>query len=98
MLHYNFPPFSTGEVKRIMGPGRREIGHGALAERSLEPMLPTPDVFPYVVRVVCDVMESNGSYVDGVTAVLLRVLTWRLLDAGVRHDSARCRYFDRLGG
>ena len=61
MLHYNVPPFSTGEVKRIMGPGRREIGHGALAERSLEAVLPTPDIFPYVVRLVCDVLESNGS-------------------------------------
>jgi polyribonucleotide nucleotidyltransferase len=79
MLHYNFPPFSTGEVKRIMGPGRREIGHGALAERSLEPVLPTPDVFPYVVRVVCDVMESNGS--SSMASVCSGTLA--LLDAGV---------------
>lgn len=79
MLHYNFPPFSTGEVKRIMGPGRREIGHGALAERSIEPMLPTPDVFPYVVRLVCDVMESNGS--SSMASVCSGTLA--LLDAGV---------------
>ncbi len=79
MLHYNFPPFSTGEVKRIMGPGRREIGHGALAERSLEPMLPTPDVFPNVVRVVADVMESNGS--SSMASVCSGTLA--LLDAGV---------------
>jgi len=79
MLHYNFPPFSTGEVKRIMGPGRREIGHGALAERSLEPMLPPPDVFPYTVRVICDVMESNGS--SSMASVCSGTLA--LLDAGV---------------
>jgi len=79
MLHYNFPPFSTGEVKRIMGPGRREIGHGALAERSLEPVLPTPDVFPYVIRLVCDVMESNGS--SSMASVCSGTLA--LLDAGV---------------
>ena len=79
MLHYNFPPFSTGEVKRIMGPGRREIGHGALAERSLEAVLPTPDVFPYVVRLVCDVMESNGS--SSMASVCSGTLA--LLDAGV---------------
>jgi polyribonucleotide nucleotidyltransferase len=78
-LHYNFPPFSTGEVKRIMGPGRREIGHGALAERSLEPVLPTPDVFPYVVRVVSDIMESNGS--SSMASVCGGTLA--MLDAGV---------------
>jgi len=79
MLHYNFPPFSTGEVKRIMGPGRREIGHGALAERSLEAVLPTPDVFPYVIRLVCEVMESNGS--SSMASVCSGTLA--LLDAGV---------------
>jgi polyribonucleotide nucleotidyltransferase len=79
MLHYNFPPFSTGEVKRIMGPGRREIGHGALAERSLEAVLPTPDIFPYVIRLVCDVMESNGS--SSMASVCSGTLA--LLDAGV---------------
>lgn len=79
MLHYNFPPFSTGEVKRIMGPGRREIGHGALAERSLEPVLPTPEVFPYVIRIVSDVMGSNGS--SSMASVCGGTLS--LLDAGV---------------
>jgi polyribonucleotide nucleotidyltransferase len=61
MLHYNFPPFSVGEVGRMSGPGRREVGHGALAERSLAQMLPTEDKFPYTVRVVSDILESNGS-------------------------------------
>lgn len=61
MLHYNFPPFSTGEVKRFSGPGRREIGHGNLAERALKVMVPGQDKFPYVVRVVSEILESNGS-------------------------------------
>ncbi|HXG53744.1 MAG TPA: polyribonucleotide nucleotidyltransferase [Vicinamibacterales bacterium] len=61
MLHYNFPPFSVGEVKFLRGPGRREIGHGALAERSLSPMMPTEETFPYTVRVVSEILESNGS-------------------------------------
>ena len=61
MLHYNFPPFSVGEVKPIRGPGRREIGHGALAERSLKPVMPTKEKFPYTIRVVSDILESNGS-------------------------------------
>ncbi len=61
MLHYNFPPFSTGEVKRMMGPGRREIGHGNLAYRSLKQVLPNQDDFPYVIRVVSEILESNGS-------------------------------------
>jgi polyribonucleotide nucleotidyltransferase len=61
MLHYNFPPFSVGEVQFLRGPGRREIGHGALAERSLAPMIPTEENFPYTVRVVSDILESNGS-------------------------------------
>jgi len=61
MLHYNFPPFSVGETGRMTGPGRREIGHGALAERSLTPMMPTEEQFPYTVRVVSDILESNGS-------------------------------------
>ena len=60
-LHYNFPPFSVGEAKRITGPGRREIGHGKLAERALAPVLPDVDQFPYTVRVVSDITESNGS-------------------------------------
>jgi polyribonucleotide nucleotidyltransferase len=61
MLHYNFPPFSVGEVAFLRGPGRREVGHGALAERSLTPMIPAEEQFPYTVRVVSDILESNGS-------------------------------------
>ncbi|HVF59307.1 MAG TPA: polyribonucleotide nucleotidyltransferase [Thermoanaerobaculia bacterium] len=61
MLHYNFPPFSVGEVKFLRGPGRREIGHGVLARRALTPVLPHEDDFPYTVRVVSDILESNGS-------------------------------------
>ena len=61
MLHYNFPPFSVGEVKFLRGPGRREIGHGALAERSLTPLMPTEEQFPYTVRIVSEILESNGS-------------------------------------
>src|SRR3954464_92649 len=61
MLHYNFPPFSVGEVKFLRGPGRREIGHGALAERALTPMMPGEESFPYTVRVVSEILESNGS-------------------------------------
>lgn len=59
--HYNFPPYSVGEVRPMRGPGRREIGHGALAERALVPVIPDQDVFPYTIRVVSDVLESNGS-------------------------------------
>src|SRR5437762_1292880 len=61
MLHYNFPPFSVGEVAFLRGPGRREVGHGALAERALAAMLPPEEQFPYTVRVVSDILESNGS-------------------------------------
>src|SRR6185436_7648982 len=61
MLHYNFPPFSVGEVGRMSGPGRREVGHGALAERALAPMMPAEEQFPYTVRIVSDILESNGS-------------------------------------
>ncbi len=61
MLHYNFPPFSVGEVAFLRGPGRREVGHGALAERALAPMLPLEEKFPYTVRVVSEILESNGS-------------------------------------
>ena len=61
MLHYNFPAFCTGEVKFIAGPGRREIGHGMLAERSLIPVLPSKDDFPYTIRIVSEILESNGS-------------------------------------
>ncbi len=79
LLHYNFPPFSVGEVRRIMGPGRREIGHGALAERSLEPVLPSPADFPYTVRLVSDILESNGS--SSMATVCGGSLS--LMDAGV---------------
>src|SRR5262249_7086235 len=61
MLHYNFPPFSVGEVQFLRGPGRREIGHGALAERALAPVVPPEEKFPYTARVVSDILESNGS-------------------------------------
>jgi polyribonucleotide nucleotidyltransferase len=61
MLHYNFPPFSVGEARFLRGPGRREIGHGALAERALLPMMPTEEEWPYVIRVVSEILESNGS-------------------------------------
>jgi polyribonucleotide nucleotidyltransferase len=61
MLHYNFPPFSVGEVAFLRGPGRREVGHGALAERALASVIPTEEKFPYTVRVVADILESNGS-------------------------------------
>ena len=61
MLHYNFPPFSVGEVGRMTGPGRREIGHGALAERALKPLIPDQGEFPYTIRIVSDILESNGS-------------------------------------
>ena len=61
MLHYNFPPFSVGEVKFLRGPGRREIGHGALAERALAPIVPASEAFAYTIRLVSDILESNGS-------------------------------------
>jgi polyribonucleotide nucleotidyltransferase len=79
MLHYNFPPFSVGEVKFMRGPGRREIGHGALAERSILPVMPSEEDFPYTVRVVSDIMESNGS--SSMATVCGGVLA--LMDAGV---------------
>lgn len=79
MLHYNFPPFSVGEIKPIRGPGRREIGHGALAERSLIPVLPKQDEFPYTIRIVSDILESNGS--SSMASVCGGALA--LMDAGV---------------
>jgi len=78
-LHYNFPPFCTGEARRIMGPGRREIGHGALAERSLLGVLPSPEDFPYTIRIVSDITESNGS--SSMASVCGGCLA--LMDAGV---------------
>jgi len=79
MLHYNFPPYSTGEVRPVRGTSRREIGHGALAERALEPLLPPFEEFPYTLRVVSDVLESNGS--SSMASVCAGSLS--LMDAGV---------------
>jgi polyribonucleotide nucleotidyltransferase len=79
MLHYNFPPFSVGEVKFLRGPGRREIGHGALAERALRDMLPDEESFPYTIRIVSDILESNGS--SSMATVCGGSLA--LMDAGV---------------
>ena len=79
ILHYNFPPFSVGETGRTSGPGRREIGHGALAERSLVPVLPPEDVFPYSIRVTSEIMASNGS--TSMASVCGGCLA--LMDAGV---------------
>ncbi len=79
MLHYNFPPFSTGEARFLRGPGRREIGHGFLAERSLLPVLPSEDSFPYTIRLVSDILESNGS--SSMASVCAGSLC--LMDAGV---------------
>jgi polyribonucleotide nucleotidyltransferase len=78
-LHYNFPPFSTGETKPMRGPGRREIGHGALAERALMRMIPPPEQFPYTIRIVSETLESNGS--SSMAAVCGGCLS--LMDAGV---------------
>jgi polyribonucleotide nucleotidyltransferase len=79
MLHYNFPPYSTGEVKMIRGTSRREIGHGALAERALQPLLPHYEQFPYTLRVVSEIFESNGS--SSMATVCGGSLA--LMDAGV---------------
>ncbi|MFC2163462.1 polyribonucleotide nucleotidyltransferase [Acidobacteriota bacterium] len=79
MLHYNFPPFSVGEVSFLRGPGRREIGHGALAEKAILPSTPLEDDFPYTIRIVSDILESNGS--SSMATVCGGVLA--LMDAGV---------------
>lgn len=79
MHHYNFPPFSTGEVRPMRSPGRREIGHGALAERALEAVIPPEAVFPYTIRIVSEVLESNGSTSMGSVCAS----TLALMDAGV---------------
>jgi polyribonucleotide nucleotidyltransferase len=79
MLHYNFPPFSVGEVQFLRGPGRREVGHGALAERSLLPLIPSETDFPYTLRIVSDILESNGS--SSMASVCGGALA--LMDAGV---------------
>ena len=79
MLHYNFPPFSVGETRPIRGPGRREIGHGALAERAVEPVIPADTHFPYTIRLVSDILESNGS--SSMASVCGASMA--LMDAGV---------------
>lgn len=79
MLHYNFPPFSVGEVSFMRAPGRREIGHGALAEKAILPAIPNEDSFPYTIRIVSDILESNGS--SSMATVCGGVLS--LMDAGV---------------
>ena len=79
MHHYNFPPFSTGETGRVGSPRRREIGHGALAERALKPVIPNEEEFPYTLRLVSDVLSSNGS--TSMASVCGSTLS--LMDAGV---------------
>jgi polyribonucleotide nucleotidyltransferase len=79
MHHYNFPPFSVGEVRRLVGPGRRAIGHGALAEKALTPVLPSEEDFPYTIRLVSEVLSSNGS--TSMASVCASSLS--LMDAGV---------------
>ena len=79
MLHYNFPPFSVGEVKMLRGPGRREVGHGALAERAVANVIPEADAFPYTIRIVSDILESNGS--SSMATVCGASLS--MMDAGV---------------
>jgi polyribonucleotide nucleotidyltransferase len=79
MMHYNFPPFSVGEVAPLRGPGRREIGHGALAERALLPVMPSEEAWPYTIRIVSDILESNGS--SSMATVCGGTLA--LMDAGV---------------
>ncbi len=79
MLHYNFPPFSVGEARPLRSPGRREVGHGALAERALKPVIPTKDVFPYTLRIVSEILESNGS--SSMATVCGGTLA--MMDAGV---------------
>jgi polyribonucleotide nucleotidyltransferase len=79
MLHYSFPPFSVGEIKPVRGPGRREIGHGALAEKGLKAVMPPKEEFPYTIRVVSEILESNGS--SSMATVCAGTLA--LMDAGV---------------
>lgn len=79
MLHYNFPPFCVGEARPLRGPSRREIGHGALAERAIQPVIPSEEVFPYTIRIVSDILESNGS--SSMATVCAGSLS--LMDAGV---------------
>ncbi|MEN8148426.1 MAG: polyribonucleotide nucleotidyltransferase, partial [Planctomycetota bacterium] len=80
LLHYNFPPYSVGETRRLFGPGRREIGHGALAERAIQPVLPEHESFPYTIRITSEITESNGS--SSMATVCGGTLS--LMDAGVK--------------
>jgi len=84
MLHYSFPPFSVGEVKPVRGPGRREVGHGMLAEKAIAPTMPSAEDFPYTVRVVSEVLESNGS--SSMATVCASSMS--LMDTGVKISSA----------
>src|SRR5699024_6135249 len=79
MHHYNFPPYSVGETRMLRGPGRREVGHGVLAERALEPVIPSVEEFPYTIRLVSEILSSNGS--SSQASVCGSTLA--LLDAGV---------------
>src|SRR5690606_10588034 len=79
MHHYNFPPYSVGEARPIRSPGRREIGHGALGERALEPIIPSENEFPYTIRLVSEVLESNGS----TSQASICASTLALMHAGV---------------
>ena len=88
MHHYNFPSYSVGETRPSRGPGRREIGHGALAERALVPVLPSEEEFPYAIRTVSEIMESNGSTSQG--SICASSLS--LMAAGVPDESSSCRY------
>ena len=93
MLDYNFPPFSVGECRPIRGPGRREIGHGALAERSLKAVIPSAEKFPYTIRLVSDILESNGS--SSMASVCGGTLS--LMDAGVPITDPGGRHLHRPG-
>ena len=93
MHHYNFPSYSVGETKPSRGPGRREIGHGALAERALVPVLPTEEEFPYAIRTVSETMESNGS----TSQASICASTLSLMAAGVPIKSSGSWYFLRSG-
>ena len=88
MLHYNFPPFSVGETGRMGAPGRREVGHGKLAWRAIRPMLPSAEEFPYTLRLVSEITESNGS--SSMASVCGSSLA--LMDAGVPPEEAGVRH------
>jgi polyribonucleotide nucleotidyltransferase len=91
MHHYNFPSYSVGETKPSRGPGRREIGHGALAERALVPVLPSEDEFPYAIRTVSETLESNGS----TSQASICASSLSLMAAGVPIKKTGSRYFYR---